>query len=854
MPSEEVVAGIRGLTAREVEARRAAGQINRMPVKTSRSYAQILKENVFTFINIVLFTLGALLVLLDRPSDAIVSVGVILANVIVSVVQEIRAKRMLDRIALLTRPTATVVRDSREQQVDPAEIVAGDVLVLRPGDQIVVDGPLLGDERRDQPGARPSSVLDVDESLLTGESDLVPKRPGDRVYSGSFCVNGSGMYRAEAVGDQSLANQITRAARAYRRVLTPLQRQIGLMLRVVLLVAAYLGVLLAVDTLLRGIPLVESVRMSVVILGLVPNGLFLAIAVAYALGAVRIAGHGALVQQSNAVESLSNVDVLCLDKTGTLTANRIRYHDVWAYDQDKETLKQALGDFAANGSSGNQTSAALAAACPGQKLPAVHEVAFSSQRKWSGLTFDGEGRRGTFVLGAPEVVAPTLRVETTLPPDTPSAPTGAQRQFVTWTELGLRVLLFAWHQEPTHLQGADGTPILPPGLIPLGLVAFSDELRPEAQQTLAAFSASGVQVKIISGDNPGTVAALARQAGLGPDLEIISGLELAQMDGTRFAQAAASATVFGRITPQQKEQIVRALQDRGHYVAMTGDGVNDVLSLKQANLGIAMQSGSQATRSVADILLLDDSFAALPYAVSEGQRIVNGMQDILKLFLTRVFYAAILIVSMGILGVFPFTPKHNSLLTLFTVGIPTLALAAWARPGSFRRIDLVRRVWHFVLPAVLTISVTALLVYLVHLVPAFREFVEANPLASEMAASAASMPRAQTALTVFAVICGLLLVVFVEPPTKAWTGGDELSGDHRPALLAVGLLLLFGVVLAIPPLRRFFELSTLSPAELALIGVLAALWALALRRIWRVRLIERFIGADLWPGRDTSSR
>ena len=252
--------------------------------------------------------------------------------------------------------------------------------------------------------------------------------------------------------------------------------------------------------------------------------------------------------------------------------------------------------------------------------------------------------------------------------------------------------------------------------------------------------------------------------------------------------------------------------------------------------------------------MLDDSFAALPYAVGEGQRIVNGMQDILKLFLTRVFYAAILIVSMGILGVFPFTPKHNSLLTLFTVGIPALALAAWARPGSFHRTDLVRRVWHFVLPAVLTISVTSLVIYLVHLMPAFRQFVAANPRATELAAGAAAMPRAQTALTVYAVICGLLLLVFVEPPTKAWAGGDDLSGDRRPAVLAFGLLLLFLMVLAIPPLRRFFELSRLSAADLAVIGALAAVWALAQRWIWRARLIERFIGADLWPGPDSDQR
>src|SRR5262249_34816544 len=270
------------------------------------------------------------------------------------------------------------------------------------------------------------------------------------------------------------------------------------------------------------------------------------------------------------------------------------------------------------------------------------------------------------------------------------------------------------------LHDADGQPTLPVELQPLGLMCFTDELRPEARETLQRFAESGIRLKIISGDNPQTVAALAQQAGLSPDARLIAGTELAGMDETQFAQAADDATIFGRTTPQQKERLVRALRKRGHHVAMIGDGVNDLLSLKQANLGIAMLSGSQATRAVADIVLLHDSFAVLPYAFQEGQRILNGMQNIFKLFLTRVLYVTLLIVSVGIIGGFPFAPKHASLLALLTVGIPTLALAAWARPGLAPRGSLVRPLLHFVLPAALTLSLVGLGVYAATLVGMFE--------------------------------------------------------------------------------------------------------------------------------------
>ena len=807
-----------GLSTQEVIERRARGMGNRDPLRSSRSYFQIIREKVFTFVNLVLFGMGTALVPLGRPSDVIVSVLVILVNVIVSVIQEIRAKWTLDRIALLTRPKATALRDGQEQAVDPAEIVLGDILALRPGDQVVVDGQVA------------EGRAELDESLLTGESDLIRKQSGDPVYSGSFCVTGKALYEAQKVGADSLASQLTTSARAFRRVLTPLQQQINLVVRVILVLAIYLELLLVIRNMLDKVPLVESVKMSVVIIGLVPNGLFLAISVAYALGAVRMVGKGVLVQQSNAIESLSNVDTLCLDKTGTLTANRIQFHALVPLAIPEPEMRQALGDLAANVTSGNRTNAAIAQACPGQKRSVAGEVPFSSARKYSALAFDDPDRRGTYVLGAPEVLQPALSyallAETSAFPESGAGlyhQAAVEEQIASWADQGLRVLVFAAKEEVVSLTGEDGQPQLPDGLIPFGLVSLSEELRPDAQTTLSAFSQAGVRLKIISGDSPRTLATVARQVGFPTPAKVVSGLDLEQMSPDEFAQAAREGDIFGRITPVQKERLVQALRNAGHYVAMVGDGVNDVLALKRANLAVAMQGGSQATRAVADMVLMENSFAALPAAFREGQRIIRGMQDVLRLFLARTLYMTLLILGAAVAGVaFPVTPKHNSVLALLTVGIPTLALAVWAQPGELPR-SVLRSVWHFVASAAFTVAVVGLAVYLGFLLTMGNE------------------DAAQSALTTVTVLCGLVLISFVEPPTPAWVGGDVLSGDRRPAFLALGMLAAFVVILLVPALRGFFELRLLPPLDYVLIGAMVIVWGFALRFAWRKRLFERLL-------------
>jgi cation-transporting ATPase E len=795
---------MQGLSEREVIERLERGQGNEVQFRTTRTYLQILRQNAFTFINTVLFSIGLVLVLMGKYGDALVTAGLVLLNVIVTVYQEGRAKYKLEKIALLARPQAVVIRDGQEKSLDPNQVVLGDLLVARPGDQIVVDGQVVGEGQ-----------FEVDESLLTGESEPILKRNGDAVYSGSFCVAGRALYTAQKVGASSLINQLTAKARSFRQAKTPLQQDIDRIIRVLVVLTSLVGLLIGITIIVRGLALVEAVRIGAVLVALVPQGLFFMTTVAYAMGAVRVAGRGALIQRANAVESTSYVNLLCLDKTGTLTTNQITLHALRPVGETLESgedgLRRILGDYAASTTGGNRTIAAVQQALKGQTRPVREEVYFSSERKWSALAFDDPDLPGVYLLGAPEVLGAYLGSQGVLP------------EFEDWTSQGLRVLLFAYSSESIPINESGAQPQLPRGLIPLGLLCFRDELRLEARETLQKFSELGIGIKIISGDNPQAVAALARQVGMDGNLRVVSGLELDDLNDAQLEKAAREAVIFGRITPQQKERLVRIFGEQGYYVAMIGDGVNDVLSLKQANLGIAMQSGSAATRGVADIVLLGDSFAALPVAFREGQRIVKGMEDVVRLLLTRTLYVLLLVVATRLVDVpFPVTPKHNSILALLTVGIPILAIATWARPGSSKGV--IRSASSFIFPAAITVFLVTLAIYLVQLV------------------TSDEVNAARTALTTTSVLCGLVLIPFVEPPSKWWVGGDEFSGDWRPTLLALGMLGLFSLIMAIPPLRAFFELTPISGSVFFIIVLVVIVWAFTLRFTWRARIFQRFMG------------
>jgi cation-transporting P-type ATPase E len=830
-----------GLTDDEAAARRAAGLGNPAAPATTRTYAQIVRENVFTFINNVLFLLGIALVLVGRPLDALVSLGVISTNIVVSVVQEVRAKRTLDRIALLTAPTATVVRGGVERAVPPGDLVVGDLVAVVPGDQVVVDGVTSAGRFR------------ADESQLTGESDQIEKEPGVPVYSGSFCVAGAGRYVVETVGADSVAGRITAGAKSFRRVLTPLQRQINLVIRLVLLIVVYLEAVLLVNAVISLTDPGEAVGQATILAGLIPNGLFVSIAIAYALGAVRISRFGALVQQSNAIESLSNVDVLCLDKTGTLTTNELTVAEIVPVGGAADA-GAILGSVVASQAVRNKTSDAIAEAHPAAAVPVIADVSFSSARKWSAIVVDGAAAggstgapaigpdagaapslAGTYALGAPQMLRPYLPAE---------GWESVQGPIAERADQGLRVLLLVHGPQVAPIADEDDS-VLPDGMTVLAIVVLRDALRPDAAETLARFRAAGVAPKVISGDDPATVSALARQVGFGQDLAMMSGAEVDETDDASLPAVARVTDIFGRITPAQKERLVGALRRGGSYVAMIGDGVNDVLSLKRANVAVAMQSGSQATRGVADIVLMNDSFASLAPAVEEGQRIVNGMQGILSLFLTRIATLGALIVSSLIIGVFPVALRNTSAITLFTVGVPSILLALWAHPGAIPREGLARTLVRFVVPAAAVTSLVGLV--LLYGAIALRVFEANGPSLTQAeidAILAAATPAAQSAVTALLVFTGLALVVFIEPPLRSLAVVRPYTRDRRPTYLAVALALGFMLVNVVPPLRGLFALQELRPIEWLIVTLAFLVWLALILPAWRFKVVERFLGAD----------
>lgn len=829
-----------GLTTAEAQQRHKQGLGNTLHLNTSRSYRDILWSNVWNAINVILFAIGAVMISIDRASDAVTSVGLIVVNIVIGIYQESRAKRQLDQIALLTRPKVTLIRDNQEITSDLSEIVKGDTIKIIAGDQMVVDGVVLT-----------ATQLELDESLLTGEADLIQKTNGDEILSGSFCVAGTGYYEATKIGEESFANQLTANAREFQMKVTPLQNEINFILRLLMLLALFLGTLMLVSTIISQTPFMRQVQFAAVIAGLVPNGLFLMVIIAYAMGAVRIAQQGALVQQSNAVENLSRVTMLCTDKTGTLTSNQIVFDHIQPHEKSESELKTLLKSVVGSQTSTNKTSEAIIDALGKDERSVIDEVPFSSRLKWSAVTFDEDDMQGIYVLGALESLENYID----------DFPLHLYDTVEALSSEGKRVVVFAYSPESRSLRDEQGNPTLPP-LSLLGLVTFTDKLRPHLKETLSSFIDNGIQLKVISGDSPQTVAALAKQAGFPGELTYISGTQLAMLSDAEFLQAAVSHTIFGRITPDQKKALVEALQASGQYVAMMGDGVNDVLSLKKANMSIAMESGSNATRSVADMILLDDSFAALPAAFTEGQRIINGMKDILRLFLTRVLYSAFLIIGIGFIDLgFPFEPKHNDLLVILGVGIPTLALAIWARPGALPQGSMIQNISHFVLPASFTIYAFGLFIYIItifltsrnidlrvditaEMVESFRTYagITYDISAEDQFVQEVSVLAAQSALTTFLVYSGLLLIVFVEPPNQWFVGGDEFSGDWRPTILAFVSLIVFWIILWVEPLRSFFELLRLPPPLHIAIICLTLIWMLTLRIIWRKDLLGRFIG------------
>jgi cation-transporting P-type ATPase E len=802
-----------GLTQDEVAERHAGFGGNRQKRRASRSYSRILGQNLFSFLNLLIFSIAAALAVLAQYVDAAITLSLAVTNVGIATIQEYRAKRQLDRIALLARQPATVIRDGTERPVEIEDVVRDDLLVLRTGEQVVVDGVILS-----------SSSISLDESLLSGESEHVLKTKGDTLYSGSFCMTGMAIYQATAVGADSVAEMLSTQARKFRNVRTPLQSEITWMMRFLLIVLLLMSVqvLNTINQLYARFPVEEAARASAVIVGLVPQGLVLMVVVTYAMAIVRLSGRGVLIQRMNAVESMSHVDMLCLDKTGTITTNNLQLEALIPIAGNEQDVRDTLGDFVASVSSGNRTTDAIGRVLNGKQRALLSELPFSSAYKWSGVHFQDSERTGSYLLGAPETFVQHVPEYDQL-----------TEKLGALARQGKRVLLFTRTSEVVDL-GSERHPNMPDNLAVLAIVVLSEELRSDAQTTIQQFAEAGIGIKLISGDNPETVAALARHAGYGLDSEItaISGLDLEDLTDKEFFEAAKHATVFGRVNPQQKERLISMLKAQGFYVAMVGDGVNDVLAMKQAHVAVAMRTGSEITRSVADLVLIDDSFAVLPDTFREGQRVRNGMQYTMELFLSRTFYTMIVIYVTAVMGdMFPVALRHSALVAALTVGIPAFALAIWAQPGKTPN-RLLPQVFRIVMPAAITIGALLLVVY--------QFFLTLT----------GDILEAQTALTATAMLCGLIYIVFLQPPTTAWVGAHEQVRDRRPTMLALAMLVLYMTVALVQPLKEFFDLRTLPISAYLLILFAVTGWAVTLRLIWRLGIADK-VGIALgcvWRG------
>ena len=746
----------RGLTSAEAQQRKHDGLGNDYRPPTSRPVSVILRTNICTRFNALLGSLLVVILIVGPYQDALFGLALV-ANTFVGIVQELRAKRALDKLAVVTAPRATVVRDGAPLVVAASDVVLGDVMEFGPGDQVVVDGEVLE-----------STSLQVDESLLTGESDAVGKGVGDHVLSGSLIVAGSARAAVTAVGEQSYAAGLSQAAREFSLATSELRDGINRILQVITWVLTPTAVLLFWSQLSRADHVADALRASVAgTVTMVPEGLILLTSVAFAVGALRLARRRVLARELPSIEGLARVDTLCIDKTGTLTSGRLRLTRTVPIADDPE-LTAALGALARLEPHPNATAAALAEQFAAPDWSAFETYPFTSAHKWSGADFGDHGR---WILGAPDVIS-----------DDPEV----RRQTADLAAEGVRVLLVTKDQ------------------LPIALLCLQDEIRPDAAETLDYLRTQGVAVRVISGDHPDTVARIARQVGLDPGQPVDA--RSLDIDAPDFARSIESTVVFGRVTPDQKQAIVAGLQSRGHVVAMTGDGVNDVLALKKADVGIAMGAGSAATRAVAQLVLLDSAFTAVPAIIGEGRRVIANMERVANLFLTKTVYATALAITVGIARLpFPFLPRHLTLVSTLTIGVPAFVLAL--APNARRaKSHFVARVARFAIPTGLVAAAATYLTYVA---------------AREQSGTTLMAARTICTLVLFAIALWVLSIIV-------------RTGDHKSAWLVPLMSTGLAVVLVVPGLRHFFALSVPGPL-LLLAGVGAvALAGLAIESGWRL--------------------
>ncbi|MBG6191765.1 cation-transporting ATPase E [Arthrobacter sp. CAN_A212] len=781
-----------GLSSAEVTVRVEAGLTNNVPDQSSRSLWDIFQANVLTLFNAIVAGSFLLLLFLGQWRDALFGFAAV-GNALIGVVQEYKAKRSLDRLAVLNAPRARVLRDRLVQEIDVADVVKDDILVLRAGDQVPADAVIL--ETRG---------LEIDESLLTGESEPVDKSIDDEVLSGSSVVSGQGWAVVNRVGADSFSSRLTAEAKRFSLVHSEIRQGLNRVLRWI--TAALLPVMVIVingqmqsqggweQAITTGGWRTGAVGAVASVIAMIPLGLVLMTSVAFAVGAVRLTRQQVLIQELAAVEGLARVDVLCLDKTGTLTEGIIVFdavHDAGTLPQ--QGWKPVLGWFGADPNA-NATARCLTSAF--EEAAALHPtgvVPFSSARKWSAVSFpSGSPQAGTWLLGAPEMV---------LDPDTPGA--GAALQAAAGLAgAGFRTLVLAYSPAPPVVHGDDDA-ALPPEPVPVVLLTFREQVRADAAQTLAYFADEGVALRIISGDDPRTVAAVAREVGVATG----AGYDARELpdDPEEMADVMDRHTVFGRVTPVQKRSMVRALQRRGHVVAMTGDGVNDALALKEADIGIAMDSAAAATKAVSRLVLLDGRFDRLPGVVAEGRRVIANIERVSMLFLAKTAYAVMLSITFGLLlWDFPFLPRQLSATDGITIGIPAFFLALMPNTRRYHS-GFLRRSLSFAVPAgaIISLAVLAITTYSV---------VTGTGTPAEVRTSSA---------LVLALIALWVLVVLSRPLNR-WR-----------VLIIVSMYTALGCVLTVPFLSDFFDFTVPGQSHLRASGVVVLVGVTAIEILFR---------------------
>lgn len=779
----------------EAEAAARLKKLGPAAEHTSRSTASIVAGNVFTLFNLIIGIFFILVLSLGLFADAIFGL-IAIVNTWIGIRQELKAKKMLDRLALLIAPRATVVRDGREIELFGDEVVPGDLVLLSPGDQLIADGQLAA-----------GRGLALDESMLTGEADPIGKSPGDEVLSGSFVVSGSGSFEVTAVREESYAGKVAGEAKAFRHPPSPLEREVNRVILAATWVLLPLAVLLIGSLAIRNTPIKEAAQTATAgLITLIPEGLVLLMSVTFAVAAMKLARRNTLIQQMSATESLAAVDTICVDKTGTLTDGELTVTGFeTAYVTDQRHAEQLLGRYAASAGDRNRTLEAIAEAYPGEVEHARDEVVFSSAWKWAGLTLDDGTGPLTLVMGAPDLMidAGALKLDERM-----------SGRLDEETVEGRRVIAFAQTPEPLPESGEHG---YPDGLEPVALVVLEENLRPGVAETLELIRSEEVDLKVISGDAKATVSAVAAAVGLPDDVGIVEGSELPE-DEEDLARVATENTIFCRIQPAQKRALVAALSEAGRYTAMIGDGVNDVPALKSARMAVAMGSGSQVTKSIADVVLLKDEFKRLPEAVAEGRRIARNIHRLGRLYMTKSIYAAALILLVSVPGFsFPFLPRHLTLAAMLTIGIPSFVLALAPSDGPLYRGRLLRALGAFAVPAGISSAIGSIL-----------SFALINTVFG------GGIVEGRTAATTTLIVLGLCFILLLE----RGPGREHIAIQSYMLAMIAGLGALFAGILAVTPLREFFDMAMLDAAQWFIALLAAAIGLVLASLMWRLPLIQ----------------